>query len=151
MNPPSHTWDGDGGKSPGDPAESQATDINLYSDLLASAPTATADVCSLQLHPVQWPSPVASSCQQGCLPFWPWDQQGAGRVGRGGGAWLATRGRGLASTGLCAWQMVSSAKSSVGGGHFCVTASSWATICLMFLILSVVPGSSPGYLEVLLF
>lgn len=55
MNPPSHTWAGDGGESPGDPAGSQATDTNPYSDLSASEPTATADVCSLLLHLVWKP------------------------------------------------------------------------------------------------
>ena len=53
--PRTHTWAGDGGESPGVPAASQATDTNPHSDLLASAPTVTTEVCSLWLYPVRWP------------------------------------------------------------------------------------------------
>lgn len=123
VNPPSHTWAEDGGESPGVSAGFQATDTNPYSDLSSSTPTATVEVFSLRLDPERWPRRlVLSSCQEGCLPFWPWDQ----RVGRPEWRGMGEHGwppgaTGWPPLGCVLGETEASAKSSLGSGHFSVS------------------------------
>lgn len=146
VNPPSHTWAEDGGESPGVSSGFRATDTNPYSDLSSSTPTATGEVFSLRLDPERWPRClVLSSCQEGCLPFWPWDPQ-AGRPERrgvgehgwppGATGWPAQAGLHWA---VCLVKQKPLPKAVWVAGISLSLASAWATVHLTFLILSVVP------------